>query len=161
MRKILTYGLGGLAGLIGLGTVALFIAARLVRAPDNLGVRDGRLAECPSTPNCVSTQSSDELHGIEPIAFKGSVDEARRRVLEVVGAMPRATVLEARSDYVHALFRSPTMGYPDDVEFFFDQGAGLIHFRAAARLGQGDGGANRRRMEQIRAALTPLLQTAQ
>jgi uncharacterized protein (DUF1499 family) len=38
------------------------------------------------------------------------------------------------------------------MEVYFDEEAGLIHFRSAARLGQGDGGVNRRRMEQIQAA---------
>jgi uncharacterized protein (DUF1499 family) len=157
---MLIYGLGGVAGLAGLGTLALFVAARLVGPPAALGVRDGRLAECPPTNNCVSTQSGDAIHAIEPIAFRGGLDEARRQVLEVVGAMPRSTMLEARSDYIHALFRSPTMGFPDDVEFYFDPAAGLIHFRAAARMGSGDMGANRARMESIRAALAPLLQAA-
>ncbi len=31
---------------------------------NNLGVQDGRLATCPSTPNCVSSQSTDSLHQI-------------------------------------------------------------------------------------------------
>jgi uncharacterized protein (DUF1499 family) len=40
----------------------------------------------------------------------------------------------------------------DDVEFTFDETAGLIHFRSAARLGYGDMGMNRARMEAIQTA---------
>ena len=29
------------------------------RKPANLGVVDGRLADCPSSPNCVATQAGD------------------------------------------------------------------------------------------------------
>ncbi len=29
------------------------------RKPDNLGVKDGRLAPCPAAPNCVSSQAAD------------------------------------------------------------------------------------------------------
>ena len=36
--------------------------------PSNLGVNEGRLAPCPNSPNCVSTQSTDAKHGIDPIA---------------------------------------------------------------------------------------------
>lgn len=32
--------------------------------PDNLGVQEGRLALCPSSPNCVTGQADDERHRI-------------------------------------------------------------------------------------------------
>jgi uncharacterized protein (DUF1499 family) len=36
--------------------------------PNNLGLKDGRLATCPSSPNCVSSQSTDSLHQIAPLS---------------------------------------------------------------------------------------------
>nr|MBP7592461.1 DUF1499 domain-containing protein [Chloroflexota bacterium] len=42
------------------------------------------------------------------------------------------------------------MQFIDDVEFYFDDTEGLIHFRSASRLGYGDGGTNRKRMEETR-----------
>ena len=44
--------------------------------PSNLGVKEGRLAPCPATPNCVSSQSRDKEHAIEPLAFTGDVARA-------------------------------------------------------------------------------------
>lgn len=140
------------------GFVGLYVAARLVKAPPHLGVRDGQLAPCPDSPNCVSTQSTDALHAIEPIPYSIGTATAKARLLEVLEAQPRAEVVANEADYVHTVFRSPTMGYPDDIEFFFDEAAGLIHFRSAARLGYGDMGVNRRRMEQLSAQLAPLVQ---
>ena len=66
--------------------------------------------------------------------------------------MPRSTVVTNEPGYTHAEFRSAAWGFVDDVEFYFDEEAGLIQFRSAARLGYGDGGVNRKRMEAVRAA---------
>jgi uncharacterized protein (DUF1499 family) len=157
--KFLAGAIGGLATLGLVGTGSLFVAARTVGIPDNLGVRDGRLAPCPNSPNCVSTQAepSDRQHYIEPVAYQGPVASALARIAEVIAAEPRAEVLRAEGPYIHAVFRSATMSFPDDVEFYVDEGAGLIHFRSAARLGQGDAGVNRRRMERLTAALQAVL----
>jgi uncharacterized protein (DUF1499 family) len=48
-------------------------------------------------------------------------------------------------------FRTPVIGFIDDVEFRFDDRAGMIHFRSASRLGRSDLGVNRKRMETLRA----------
>jgi uncharacterized protein (DUF1499 family) len=45
------------------------------------------------------------------------------------------------------------MGYVDDVEFYLDEGANVIHVRSASRLGKSDLGVNRQRVEEIRAKL--------
>ncbi|MGH8766270.1 MAG: DUF1499 domain-containing protein, partial [Burkholderiales bacterium] len=43
------------------------------KRPDNLGLKNGRLAPPKRTPNCVSSQAdpSDAEHYIAPIPFKG------------------------------------------------------------------------------------------
>ena len=47
--------------------------------PSNLGVKDNRLSPCPSSPNCVSSQSDDERHKIEPIRFTSTPAEDMAR----------------------------------------------------------------------------------
>lgn len=111
-----------------------------------------RLAPCPNTPNCVSTLATDRMHAIAPIAYEGTADTAQARLLAVVTAMPRSTVVTNEPGYLHVEFRSLVFRFVDDVEFVLDDEAKLIHFRAAARLGRGDLGVNRRRMERIRRA---------
>ncbi|NJM07115.1 DUF1499 domain-containing protein [Candidatus Gracilibacteria bacterium] len=153
ITKIALFGVGALVSLGLAGIVALVIAARTVAAPDTLGVRDGKLAPCPPTPNCVSTQADDPQQQMEPIAFSGPLATARDTVLTMLSAQPRAEIVAANPDYIHAVFRSPTMQFPDDVEFYFDEEASLVHFRAAARLGRDDLGVNRTRMAQLSATL--------
>lgn len=114
-----------------------------------MGVRDGSLAPCKRTPNCVSSQADpgDREHYIAPLAFAGSISDLRR-TLEV---MPRVKVIREGSDYLYAEFRTPLMRYVDDVEFL--KMGSLLHVRSASRLGRRDFGVNRRRVEEIRRRL--------
>lgn len=133
-----------------LGFFALrWLVQRVSPAPQNLGVENGRLAPCPDSPNCVSTQAADDLHGMTPLSFQDSAAGARQKLLQIVGDMPRAKIITSDASYIHVEFRSFTWGFIDDVEFYIDEAAGVVHFRSAARLGEGDAGVNRRRMETI------------
>lgn len=141
--------------LVGLG-VFLFVLTRLGvfsgKRPDNLGVTNGRLAACPDSPNCVNTQATDAEHGIDALPLTTSVDVAKARMRALVEAMPRTRIITDAGDYLYVEFRTGVMMFCDDVEFFFDEAGGVIHFRSASRLGYSDMGLNRRRMEEIRAA---------
>jgi uncharacterized protein (DUF1499 family) len=114
-------------------------------------VTDGRLRECPRSPNCVSTFSTDPTHRIMPIPFRGTLEEARERMVRVVTSMRRASIIKVDKEYLHLEYRSALFRFVDDVEFYFDEKEKLIHFRSASRSGYYDFGVNRRRMEKIRA----------
>jgi uncharacterized protein (DUF1499 family) len=122
------------------------------KSPVPLGVRDGRLADCPNSPNCVSTRAADEAHRIAPLTYSGDAAAAWEQLRTVIAAQPRARVVTATDSYLHAEFRSLVFRFVDDVEFLLDPGAGAIHFRSASRVGYSDFGVNRRRMERIRRA---------
>ena len=107
-----------------------------------------RFAPPPTSPNCVSSRAdaSDRVHHIAPLA---GVDLAR--VKAVVAGMPR-TRIEAEADgYLHVIFTSGLFRFKDDVEF--EQEGDLVHVRSASRVGYGDLGANRKRVEAIRSLL--------
>ncbi|NEQ55391.1 MAG: DUF1499 domain-containing protein, partial [Leptolyngbya sp. SIO3F4] len=48
------------------------------KRPDNLGVNQGKLLACPTTPNCVCSQSdaSDKEHFIAPITTNKAPGDA-------------------------------------------------------------------------------------
>jgi len=125
------------------------------KQPTNLGLHDGRFAPCRSSPNCVSSQGdpADAMHYIAPIPFKGAPVEAMAAVRLAVESMPRATVVRHEPDYLYARFRSRLLGFVDDVEFAYDEKAGVIQVRSASRLGRRDFGVNRARIEAIRALI--------
>ena len=123
------------------------------KRPDNLGVKAGRLAPPKSTPNCVSSQAdpSDAEHYIAPIPFKGDAAAAMAAVRKAVEGMRDSTIVRVEGNYLHAEYRTKTMRFVDDVEFLYDDKAGLIHVRSASRLGRRDFGVNRARVEALRA----------
>ncbi len=119
--------------------------------PANLGVKDGKLAPCPASPNCVSSQSSDQEHAIEPLTFTGTATEAHAALGKIILGMKRSRIITDTNNYIHAEFTSAIFRFVDDVEFWFDENAKVIHVRSAARLGSSDLGVNRKRVEEIRA----------
>lgn len=122
------------------------------KRPDNLGVKDGRLAPPKRTPNCVSSQAdpADAEHYIAPIPFKGDAAAAMAAVRKAVEGMDGATVIRQQGAYLYAEFRTKLMRFVDDVEFVYDGAAGVIHVRSASRLGRRDFGVNRARVEALR-----------
>ncbi len=112
-----------------------------------------RLAPCPSSPNCVSTLATSDRHRIDPYRYRGSLDVAKRRLKEIVGAQRGAKLVEEDETYLHAEFTSRIFGFVDDVEFLFEDETKTIHFRSASRTGYSDFGVNRNRMEEIRRLL--------
>jgi uncharacterized protein (DUF1499 family) len=125
------------------------------KRPDNLGVKDGRLAPCRRTPNCVSSQAdpSDREHCIAPIAFKGTTVEAMVAARRAIESMERSSIVREERGYIYAEFRSKLLGYVDDLELVFDEKAGVFHVRSASRLGRRDFGVNRKRVEALRRLL--------
>jgi uncharacterized protein (DUF1499 family) len=119
--------------------------------PAGLGAQDGKLLPCPSTPNCVSSQATDEAHRIAPLACSGAAADAMARLRAVVKAMPRTAVVTDTGTYLHVEYTSLIFRFVDDVEFLADAAAGVIHVRSASRLGTSDLGVNRKRVEAIRA----------
>jgi uncharacterized protein (DUF1499 family) len=120
--------------------------------PANLGVRDGRLAACPSSPNCVSSQSTDKDHAVDPLPYSSSTPEAIAALRKIILQMKRTKIVTETTNYFHAEYASALWRFVDDVEFFFDDHAKRIQVRSASRLGYSDFGVNRNRLEAIRAA---------
>lgn len=120
------------------------------KRPTNLGVRNGRLSECPNKPNSVSSQATDKLHAIAPLSYSGDAATAMQKLKALVQALPRTQVIESRADYLNVECSTPLMGFVDDVEFYCD--GKVIHVRSASRLGYLDLGVNRKRVEAMRAA---------
>lgn len=140
----------GFLAVIAVPLMGLMLMSLFSRRPTNLGVTNGRLAECPASPNCVCSHASDAAHRAEPLTFSDSPAEAMARVKAVVTAMPRTRIVTETETYLHVEFTSRIFRFTDDVEFLLDSNAKVIHFRSASRVGYSDLGVNRARMEAIR-----------
>lgn len=143
-------------GAIGAGQAGLFAG----KAPPDLGVRDGKLKPPSNTDNSVSSQAGlypnhPQLRYAEiaPLALRGDGPATLTKLKAVVQTMPGAKLVKADADYLYVQYTSKLMKFVDDVEFWFDPTAQVIQVRSASRVGKGDMGVNRQRVEAVRAAL--------
>lgn len=128
--------------------ISSFLTACAGERPENLGVQGDRLTECPDSPNCVSSQASDEGHRITPLTFSDDPAPSFARLKLLLVRRDDTTIIEERPNYLRVEFR--TTLFVDDGEFLLDGQQRVIHTRSASRLGYSDLGKNRRRMEEIR-----------
>ena len=118
--------------------------------PDTLGHSNGRLAECPTSPNCVATQSGDEQQRMLPVKYSTDAGQALENIKSMVAKkFSRAKLVREDGNYLHYEFTSLIFRFVDDVEFLVDDKAKEIHFRSASRVGHSDLGANRKRMQTL------------
>lgn len=139
--------------------IGLLVPLLLVGCSDPPKALPGRLAPCPSTPNCVSSEAlpSDTTHYIEPLhppvgaAFPNN---ALVRLRNIALGMPRTELAGGGPTSLRLTVSSRVFGFRDDVELRVDTAHKLVDVRSASRSGWGDGGVNRDRIEAIRASWT-------
>jgi len=123
------------------------------RRPSNLGVSHGRLRPCPSSPNCVCSDSEDAAHSIAPFILAVPAEKAWAAARQAVAELPRTAIVTEDPQFLHAECRSALLGFVDDLELHLRPAEGRIAVRSASRLGHSDLGVNRRRVEQLRSVL--------
>lgn len=136
-------------------------ACTTILKPD-FGLRQGSLSPCPPKRDCVSTQSTDAYHHIDPIIYRSNRSQARIDLLKAIYQVGEARVVSNHSSYLRVEYptenrngkSSENFYQPDsavdDVEFYFLPGSRRIEMRSIARLGLFEVGANRARLEKIR-----------
>jgi uncharacterized protein (DUF1499 family) len=139
--------------IIGAVLVSMPLFSFAGKRPTHLGVEASRLAPCPSSPNCVSSDAADSTHSVAAFALVIPSRQAWLAVRGSVESLPRTKIISETSDYLHAECTSAVFGFVDDLELHLRVAEGVIAVRSAARLGYSDFGVNRRRIEDLRALL--------
>lgn len=152
-------------GVVVVLGVAVIVAAQLGffrgTAPRDLGVLHGRLKPPAVTPNSVSSQA--ELHPghpqqrlaqIAPLTLVGDGPATLAKIKALAQARAKVVVVKSEPDYLYLQYSSRLMNFVDDVEFWFDPTDQVVQVRSASRLGKGDMGVNRARIELIRDELS-------
>jgi uncharacterized protein (DUF1499 family) len=129
-------------------------------APSDLGVHQGKLKGLSATNNSVSSQADlypdhpqRQYSTIAPLALRGDGPATIAKIKAIVEGMEGAKLINSAPDYLYAQYTTPLMKFVDDVEFWLDPAANVIQVRSASRIGKGDRGLNRKRVEAVRAAL--------
>jgi uncharacterized protein (DUF1499 family) len=138
------------------------------RAPADLGVSGGKLKAPAFTPNSVSSQAAlwpdhpqRSPASVAPLAAVGNAAggaaggaaATMSQLKNIVQRMPGCTVVKASGDYLYATCTTRLLKFTDDLELWWDSSAGVVQVRSASRIGRSDWGANRARVEAIRAQL--------
>lgn len=144
LRIILSLALIAVVGFVILGVLS--------QSGEAIGLVDGKLASCPDSPNCVSTEfKTDITHYAEPIDFSvdnpsNTLADLKAVILEMGGS------IEAEEDlYLAATFTSSIFRFVDDFEIRIDSDQKRIHLRSASRVGYSDRGINRQRLERFKS----------
>jgi uncharacterized protein (DUF1499 family) len=130
--------------------VCLIFLVSCSSVPKEIGMKGQFFHNCPNSPNCVSTMEKRKGYYIAPIKYSLSKEDAFKKMLVVINAMNKVTILKQTPSYIHAVFRTPLMNFADDVEFYFPEKVQVIHLKSASRIGFSDMGVNRKRVESIR-----------
>lgn len=140
---------------IAIVLVSLLLVSFKIRAAMSENKTISRFAPCPSSPNCVSSRAPrDSQAWIEPYSYQKPVEEAKVQLINTVSRVPRVQLVSNDGPYLHFEFKSFLFRFIDDVEFEFDEITKTVQIRSASRVGHSDLGVNRKRMEEIRAAVS-------
>ncbi len=132
--------------LLILGVVVFFIMGLMSQRGQAPGLTDGRLAACPSSPNCASSEAdAPDKKKVKPL--KGTLAQARDAIVSLGGM-----ITSEREGYISAEFKSKLFGFVDDVELRSGED-GTVHIRSASRVGYSDRGVNKQRIAAIRAKM--------
>ena len=119
-----------------------------------LGLRNGTLAPCPSSPNCVHT-GLRHPQGTTGMFARTTIppQELMTRIADVVAELPGTEIVTQNDRYLHAEVTSRIFRFVDDLEIAI-VGDSEIVVRSSSRVGRSDLGVNRNRVEDLRSRLT-------
>ena len=137
--------------LVLLTVIALIFLAYRSHSGMPAGMSEGKLTACPGKPNCVCSEfKSDTAHYIDPLIISNTMIDTRG--ILIVSIRETGGMIQTESaEYIAATFSSSVFGFLDDLEVRIDYSKNEIHFRSASRVGRGDMGVNRKRVESIKA----------
>lgn len=130
------------------------VLGKISQSGNSPGLADGKLTQCPDKRNCVCSEyPQNSRHFIEPVKLETINDSTLSSVKTVLQKMG-GTVVQQKENYLAATYSSNIFGFVDDLEIRIVPDEQLIHVRSGSRVGDGDLGVNRKRIEQFRELLT-------
>jgi len=110
---------------------------------------EGKLDDCPKSPNCVCTKATKARKKMKPIVYQQTAAEATTILKNLMANNLNSKLIFEDQGFLHFEVTTKTGKFTDDVVFQLDDHNKLIHFRSASRVGYSDLGANRRRMKRV------------
>jgi len=120
----------------------LFLLLYLLVMPSTAMATHIELKPCIQVSHCVR----DELN-------VDSIDSPYEKVKSIIENSPRTKIVESDGDYLHAEVTSRIMKYVDDLEISFSPEKNYLIVRSESRVGDGDFGVNRKRVDLLKSNL--------
>ncbi len=142
------YGTGIiLAILFILLFIMMFFLARQSGSITNSGLINEQLQACPNGPRCVSSLATNEIHSIGAFEVPQGMLDPVSTMATIISDLPRTEITVQNERYLHATFSSALFGFVDDLEILKD--GEFLQVRSVSRVGRGDMGVNRKRVEAL------------
>lgn len=132
---------------------AVFLALPLAVASTEPETVSRRLAPCPDSPNCVSSDAAEPSHRVDAFVLAMPAEAAWQQITDTVKSLARTRIIQVTDDHLRAECASAVFRFVDDLELELRKGEGAVAVRSASRTGYWDFGVNRRRVEHLRQLL--------
>jgi len=78
----------------------------------NLGVANGQLTSCPTSPNCVNSQAiaDDEGHFISPVVYAVARQKVFATLIQVIKSLECTNIITTKDSYLRIEFSSAVIG---------------------------------------------------
>tara|TARA_B100001287_G_C22340133_1_gene370296 strand:+ start:124 stop:513 length:390 start_codon:yes stop_codon:yes gene_type:complete len=116
----------------------LFSILYVIVIPSSAMASHIELKPCVQVSHCVREEFNVE-----------SIDSPFEKVKAIVEDSPRTKIVELDGDYLHAEVTSRIMKYVDDLEISSLPEKNNLVFRSESRVGDGDFGVNRKRVDLL------------
>ncbi|MDZ5711861.1 DUF1499 domain-containing protein [Jeotgalibacillus haloalkalitolerans] len=113
-------------------------------------LENGKLLPLADKPNNVSTQTEDADKKLDPLPYRGSKEESKKRLKSILESMEKVVIKNENDSMIYAIETSSFFKFKDDIDFLFSDEENVIHYRSASRTGYSDFGVNKKRMKTIR-----------
>lgn len=137
--------------LIIVSILMFYVLGLTSRSGSAPGLVEGQLFRCPDKPNCICSEyRDDKAHYIEPIAIPAAtqIDYLANMKMTIIAMGGK---IESESEnYLASTFSSAIFGFVDDLEVRIDMNHHVIHIRSASRVGHGDRGVNKKRLNLLK-----------
>ena len=116
----------------------LFLLLYVLVMPSTAMASHVELKPCIQVSHCVREELNVD-----------SIDSPYEKVKSIIENSPRTKIVESDGDYLHAEVTSRIMKYVDDLEISFSPEKNNLLIRSESRVGDGDFGVNRKRVDLI------------
>ena len=116
----------------------LFLLLYVLVMPSTAMASHVELKPCIQVSHCVREELNVD-----------SIDSPYEKVKSIIENSPRTKIVESDGDYLHAEVTSRIMKYVDDLEISYSPEKNNLLIRSESRVGDGDFGVNRKRVDLL------------